>query len=65
VPCAATPPTSGTSCSADDCKACGSSTGTGYYDSTKVAKIGYCVCSDSKWSCASVGAWPCPGRTGC
>jgi hypothetical protein len=65
APCAAAPPTSGVSCSIEDCKACGSNTGTGYNDGTKTAKIGYCVCSDGKWNCASVGAWPCPGRTGC
>ena len=63
--CAAAPPTAGTACSIEDCKTCGSSSGTGYYDGTKTAKIGYCVCSEGKWSCASVGAWPCPGRTGC
>lgn len=65
APCATTPPTSGASCSIEDCKTCGSSTSTGYYDGTKTAKIGYCVCSEGKWSCASVGAWPCPGKTGC
>jgi hypothetical protein len=64
--CGATPPTASTACSISTCKPCGSSTDTGYYDSSSAAKVGYCVCTGSgKWSCASTGAWPCPSRTGC
>ncbi len=63
--CAAKPPTSGTACSVDDCKPCGSATGIGYYDVSNVPQVGYCVCSDGYWSCAGAGSWPCPGRSGC
>jgi hypothetical protein len=62
--CASTP-TAGTNCSVDPCKPCGGSSGTVYYDSSNNPKAGYCVCTNSKWSCASVTAWPCPDSPGC
>jgi hypothetical protein len=34
-------------------------------DSGSNAKTGYCVCVNSKWSCASDTAWPCPNGPGC
>jgi hypothetical protein len=64
--CATTPPTTGSTCTISTCKPCGSSTTTGYKDSSGSAKIGYCVCtSDGKWSCAGTTTWPCPNGTGC
>ena len=28
-------------------------------------ETGFCVCVNSKWSCASSTAWPCPNGAGC
>jgi hypothetical protein len=55
-------------CTIDSCMPC-----SGYADSTGMAKVGFCHCVNSKWSCGSVKEWPCqatavstsPGGTGC
>ena len=60
-------PRAGQACAVPVCQACGSGTTTGYDDSSGAAKIGYCVCSNSKWTCGDITskAWPCPGGTDC
>ncbi len=73
--CPTTPPTHGTACSLAPCVVCGGTTSgqtTGYLDSLRSAKIGFCVCvpatatTTQKWSCATAGTiWPCPGNAGC
>ena len=62
--CAATP-TASADCAIAQCKPCGGTSGTTYFDSSGTNKTGYCVCTNGKWSCGSIGAWPCPGKTGC
>ena len=55
-------------CAITSCMPC-----SGYADSTGAAKIGFCHCVNSKWSCGSAKEWPCqatgvstsPGGTGC
>jgi hypothetical protein len=73
--CPTTPPTHGTPCTLPQCVVCGgtkSGQTTGYLDSKRSAKIGFCVClpatatTTQKWSCATSGTiWPCPGNNGC
>ena len=60
-------PRAGQACAVPVCQACGSGTTTGYDDSSGAAKVGYCVCSNSKWTCGDIlsKAWPCPGGTDC
>jgi len=70
-----TPPTHGTACTLPPCVVCGGTAKgqtTGYLDSKRSAKIGFCVCvpatanTTQKWSCATGGTiWPCPGNNGC
>ena len=62
---ATTPPTIGGICTAAPCSACGSATGKGYVDALGIARSGYCVCTNGRWSCALVKEWPCPGSQGC
>jgi len=47
------------------CNSTGGLAGGMYMDSNAMAKTGFCVCVNSKWSCASNTAWPCPGAAGC
>ncbi len=73
--CPTTAPTHGTPCTVNPCIVCGgtkSGQTTGYLDSKRSAKIGFCVCvpatatTTQKWSCATGGTiWPCPGNNGC
>jgi hypothetical protein len=63
--CPATPPQAGTPCELPACTPCNA--GGAYLDSTGATKVGYCICPApgpsgiSKWSCATVSNWPCPG----
>ena len=73
--CPTTAPTHGTACTLPPCVVCGGTAKgqtTGYLDSKRSAKIGFCVCvpatanTTQKWSCATGGTiWPCPGNNGC
>jgi hypothetical protein len=71
--CPTTAPQATTPCSVDPCVICGGTATaqtTGYLDSGGSAKAGFCVCpasssGNSKWSCASTTAWPCPSGSGC
>jgi hypothetical protein len=73
--CPATAPSHGGPCTMPACVVCGGTSAgqtTGYLDSKRSAKIGFCVClpptasSTQKWSCATGGTiWPCPGGKGC
>jgi hypothetical protein len=52
----------------DACTLCNSTGGLAagmYMDSNAMAKTGFCVCVNSKWTCASNTAWPCPNGAGC
>ncbi len=71
--CAMTP-VAGTPCSVPPCTLCntnGGLSGGTYADSAGAPKLGYCVCSgpdaagETRWSCASDTAWPCPLGRGC
>jgi hypothetical protein len=68
--CPTTVPQASTVCTVGTCILCNVSGG--YLDSSGAAKTGYCVCpapsavtGQSKWSCASSTAWPCPAGQGC
>jgi hypothetical protein len=56
-------PASGTACTQDPCKPCGSGAANSYRDSSGAPKAGWCVCvpktdgSGSVYSCASVKEW--------
>ena len=71
--CPTTAPQATTACSVAACVVCGGTATaqtTGYLDSSGSAKAGFCVCpasasGNSKWSCASTTAWPCPSGSGC
>jgi hypothetical protein len=63
-------PTASAVCSVATCILCNFQGG--YFDSGGNAKTGYCVCptpsattGQSKWTCASSTAWPCPAGQGC
>ena len=67
-------PVAGTPCSFQPCTLCNSTAGLPggtYSDSAGAPKLGYCVCSgpdaagETRWSCASDTAWPCPLGVGC
>lgn len=65
---AAMAPQHNQACTVAACTVCGGTSAaqtTGYKDSGGAAKVGYCVCSGSKWQCASDKEWPCPAGTGC
>jgi hypothetical protein len=66
---AGTMPQASMACTVTDmcslCNSTGGLSGGGYLDSSGNAKTGYCVCVNSKWSCASTTAWPCPSGAGC
>jgi hypothetical protein len=51
---AATGPVASSACTATACMPCGPN----YLDSSMTPKIGACVCSSGKWSCASDKEWP-------
>lgn len=58
--------TAGASCALPSCTGtCGSATGRGFLDATGTARSGYCVCLNSRWTCAVTKQWPCPGNSGC
>jgi hypothetical protein len=68
--CPATVPQASQLCTVATCTLC--NVNGGYLDSGGAAKVGYCVCpapsgttGQSKWSCASSTAWPCPAGQGC
>jgi hypothetical protein len=68
--CPTTVPTASTVCTVATCILC--NVNGGYLDSGGNAKTGYCICptpsattGQSKWSCASSTAWPCPAGKGC
>jgi hypothetical protein len=67
--CPATAPQASQPCTVKACTLC--NVGGNYLDSTGASKVGYCVCpaagasGTSKWSCASMTAWPCPSGQGC
>lgn len=69
--CPTAAPQSGMECTVAVCTPCSDAAGT-YLDSSGAPKVGYCVCPPpsgttgiSKWSCASLTAWPCPQGMGC
>ena len=48
----------GSPCTRAACSPCGSATLIAYADSAGSPKIGYCICSEQKWTCASTTEWP-------